>query len=137
MSSLNDYNAKLIDEFRANDGKIHGDFANAPIVLITHTGAKSGKPRTNPIAYTRDGDNVVIIASKGGAPTNPAWYHNIVANPEVTVELPGETYQARARVAAGDERDRLFAAQAAIMPNFQAYQDKTTRQLPVIVLERI
>ena len=137
MTSLNDYNTKLINEFRANDGQIQGDFANAPIVLITHTGAKSGKQRTNPIAYMRDGDNVVVIASKGGSPTNPAWYHNLVANPVVTVELPGETYQARARVAAGDERERLFAAQAAIMPNFKAYQDKTTRQLPVIVLERI
>lgn len=137
MAALNDYNAKLIDDFRANGGRLQGDFADAPIVLITHTGAKSGKQRTNPIAYTRDGDNVVIIASKGGAPTHPDWYFNIVANPEVTVELPGEKYQARARVATGDERSRLFAAQAEILPNFKDYQDKTTRQLPVIVLERI
>jgi deazaflavin-dependent oxidoreductase (nitroreductase family) len=137
MTALNDYNAKLIDDFRANDGRLQGDFAGAPIVLITHTGAKSGKQRTNPIAYTRDGDNVVIIASKGGAPTHPDWYFNLVANPVVTVELPGETYQAHARVATGDERSRLFTAQAAILPTFKDYQDNTTRELPVIVLERI
>ncbi len=137
MTSLNDFNRNLIDEFRNNDGKVDGQFAGSPLVLITTTGAKSGEPRTNPVVYTRDGDNIVIIASKGGAPTNPAWYHNLVAHPEVTVELPGETYTARARVTQGEERDRLFRAQADLMPGFNEYQQKTTRIIPVIVLERV
>jgi deazaflavin-dependent oxidoreductase (nitroreductase family) len=137
VTSLNDFNRNLIDEFRNNDGKVDGQFAGAPLVLITTTGAKSGEPRTSPVVYTRDGDNIVVIASKGGAPTNPAWYHNLVAHPEVTVELPGETYTARARVTQGEERDRLFRAQADLMPGFNEYQEKTTRVIPVIVLERV
>jgi len=131
------YNAALIDEFRNNGGHVTGMFENAPVVLITTTGAKSGKRRTIPIVHTRDGDNVVIIASKGGAPTNPDWFHNLVANPDVTVELPNETFDARARVAEGDERDRLWRAQADAMPNFDEYQKGTTRLIPVVVLERV
>lgn len=137
MASMNDFNQNLINEFRANNGKVTGTFAGRPVVLLTTTGAKSGQQRTTPLVYTTDGDNLVIIASKGGAPTNPAWYHNIVANPTVTVELPGETYQARARVAEGAERERLYNAQAALMPAFAEYQEKTSRQIPVIVLERL
>jgi deazaflavin-dependent oxidoreductase (nitroreductase family) len=106
-------------------------------VLVTHTGAKSGQPRTSPLAYTRDGDNVVIIASKGGSPAHPHWYLNMLAHPEVTVELPTETYQAKARVAQGEERERLFRAQADKMPNFDEYQAKTQREIPVVVLERV
>jgi deazaflavin-dependent oxidoreductase (nitroreductase family) len=134
---MNDFNQNLIDEFRANDGTVTGPFAGRPVILLTTTGAKSGQKRTTPLVYTKDGDNLVIIASKGGAPTNPAWYHNLVANPVVTVELPGETYQARTRVAEGAERERLYNAQAALMPGFAEYQQKTTRQIPVIVLERV
>jgi len=130
------YNAALVQEFRDNGGTVTGMFAGAPLVLVTTTGAKSGRRRTTPIAYTRDGENVVVIASKAGAPTSPDWYHNLVANPEVTVELPGETFEARARVAQGDERDRLYDAQAALMPNFAEYQKTTTRRIPVVVLER-
>jgi deazaflavin-dependent oxidoreductase (nitroreductase family) len=130
------YNDALIDEFRNNGGQVTGMFENAPLVLITTTGAKSGKRRTTPIVHTTDGDNVVIIASKGGAPTSPDWYHNLVANPEVTVELANETFEARARVAQGDERERLWRAQADRMPNFDEYQKATTRQIPVVVLER-
>ena len=137
MASMDDFNQNLINEFRANNGKVTGTFAGRPVVLLTTTGAKSGQQRTTPLVYTTDGDNLVIIASKGGAPTNPAWYHNIVANPTVTVELPGETYQARARVAQGEERERLYNAQAALMPAFAEYQEKTSRQIPVIVLERL
>jgi deazaflavin-dependent oxidoreductase (nitroreductase family) len=137
MASMNDFNQNLIDEFRANDGTVTGVFAGRPVVLLTTTGAKSGKQHTSPLVYTTDGDNLVIIASKGGAPTNPAWYHNLVANPVVTVELPGTTYQARARIAEGEERERLYNAQATMMPAFAEYQQKTTRQIPVIVLERI
>jgi deazaflavin-dependent oxidoreductase (nitroreductase family) len=136
-SNPNDFNAELIAEFRANDGKTTGPFEHAPLLLLTTTGAKSGQPRTSPVVYTRDGDNLVVIASKGGAPSNPNWYHNVVANPEVEVELPGERFRARARVAEGTERDRLYRAQADLMPGFDEYQTKTTRVIPVIVLERI
>ena len=137
MASMNDFNQNLIDEFRANEGRVTGVFAGRQVVLLTTTGAKSGKQHTAPLVYTTDGDNLVIIASKGGAPTNPAWYHNLVANPVVTVELPGQSFQARARVAEGPERERLYDAQAALMPAFAEYQQKTTRQIPVVVLERL
>jgi deazaflavin-dependent oxidoreductase (nitroreductase family) len=137
MTDLSDFNRNLVDEFRTNNGKVSGVFEKAPLILITHKGAKSGIERTSPLVYTRDGDNLVIIASKGGAPSHPHWYLNVVANPEVTVELPGETFKARARVAEGEERDRLFRAQADLMPNFDEYQSKTDRQIPVVVLERI
>ena len=131
------YNAAVVDEFRKNGGHVTGMFERAPLVLITTTGAKSGTRRTIPVVHTTDGDNVVIIASKGGAPTHPDWFHNLVANPDVTVELPNETYEARARVAQGEERERLWRAQADLMPNFDEYQKSTTRQIPVVVLERV
>ena len=130
------FNNAVIDEFRNNGGQVTGPFAGAPLVLLTTKGAKSGARRTTPIVYTTDGDNVVVIASKGGAPTNPDWYHNLVVNPEVTVELPTEKFEGRARVAEGEERERLFRAQAELMPNFAEYEKATTRQIPVVVLER-
>jgi deazaflavin-dependent oxidoreductase (nitroreductase family) len=140
MSDINErlaFNQAIIDEFRANDGKVSGAFANAPLLLLTTTGAKSGHQRTSPVVYTTDGDRLVIIASYAGRPVNPAWFRNLVANPEVTVEIPGETFAARAVVASGEYRDRLYAAQAALMPAFDEYQAKTTRQIPVVTLERI
>ena len=131
------FNRNLIDHFRANAGEIkEGIFKGAPILLLTTKGAKSGTRYTTPLVYTRDGDRLVIIASKGGAPTNPAWYHNLVANPSVTIEVGPEKYEARAAVAQDGERDRLFDAQAALMPNFAEYQRNTTRRIPVVVLER-
>jgi len=131
------FNRNLIDHFRANAGEIReGIFKGAPILLLTTKGAKSGTTYTTPLVYTRDGDRLVIIASKGGAPTNPAWYHNLVANPIVTIEVGPERYEANAIVTQGDERDRLFDAQAAVMPNFAEYQRNTSRQIPVVVLER-
>ena len=136
MSDYQDFNKNLISEFRENGGKTTGVFAQAPLMLLTTTGAKSGNKHTTPLVYTKDGDKVVIIASKGGAPTHPAWYHNIVANPEVTVELPGDTFTGEAKPAEGDERKRLYDVQAALMPNFAEYQANTTRQIPVIVIER-
>jgi len=136
-NDFNAFNQALIDEFRTNAGQVTGMFAGAPLVLITTTGAKSGKKRTTPIVYTTDGDNVVIIASKGGAPTSPDWFHNLVANPDVTVELPNEKFEARARVAEEPERERLYRAQAALMPNFAEYEKATTRTIPVVVLERV
>jgi deazaflavin-dependent oxidoreductase (nitroreductase family) len=133
---IKSFNEQLIEEFRANDGKVGGPFAGAPLLLLTTTGAKSGEHRTTPIVHTTDGDRYVVIASYGGAPKHPAWYHNLVANPDVTIELPGETFPARARTAEGEERDRLFAAQAALMPTFNEYQAKTDRQIPVVIFER-
>lgn len=137
MAGRNDFNQSLIEDFRANDGKVTGVFAGRPLLLLTTTGAKSGRPRTSPVVYTTDGDRMVIIASKGGAPTHPDWYHNLVANPVATIELPGDTFQARATVAEGEERQRLYDAQAALMPAFAEYQQKTTRQIPVVILERL
>ncbi|GHO48198.1 nitroreductase family deazaflavin-dependent oxidoreductase [Ktedonospora formicarum] len=133
MSEFDAWNSKVIEEFHANNGKVNGGNS---VLLLTTTGAKSGKKRLNPLAYTTDGERLVIIASKGGAPTNPDWYHNVVANPDVTVEVGAETFEARATVAEGAERDELYAKQAALMPNFAEYQAKTTRKIPVIVLTR-
>lgn len=139
MNNMNDFNQRLIEEFRANGGKISsGQFANAPLLLLNTVGAKSKQPRTNPLAYTKDGDNYIIIASKGGAPTSPDWYYNIVANPEVTVEVGPERFQAQATsLTEGEERDRLYNQMAAQMPNFAEYQRNTTRRIPVVVLKRV
>jgi deazaflavin-dependent oxidoreductase (nitroreductase family) len=128
----------LITDFRANGGQVtSGPFAGRPVLLLTTTGAQSGQPRLAPVVYSRDGDRYVIVASKGGSPTHPAWYHNLVANPVVTVEVGGETFEATARVTEGTERDQLFAQRAATNPNFAEYQKKTTRVIPVVVLERV
>jgi deazaflavin-dependent oxidoreductase (nitroreductase family) len=133
-----DYNTALIDDLRAHKGMAtSGRFAGRELLLLITTGAKSGRTRTAPLAFTRDGDRFVIIASKGGSPTNPDWYHNVLHNPNVTLEVGGEAFVARATIAQGEERDRLFANQAQQMPNFAAYQLKTTRQIPVVVLERV
>ena len=137
MSDANDFNSSVVAEFRANAGKVGGMFAGVPILLLTTVGARSGKERINPLAYTRDGNRYVIIASKGGAPTNPDWYHNLVANPQATVEVGEERFEVRAAVVNGEERDRLYAAQAELLPNFGEYQRKTSRQIPVFALERI
>ena len=134
---MDDFNARIVEEFRANGGKVGKPFEGAPMILVTTTGARSGNQRTSPLVHTRDGDRYVIIASYAGAPKHPAWYHNIVANPEVTVEVGTEKFQARASTVEGEERQRLYDAQAALMPNFEEYQEKTTRQIPVVVLERI
>jgi deazaflavin-dependent oxidoreductase (nitroreductase family) len=137
MADENDFQKNVIAEFRANDGKVGGMFEGQPMLLLTTTGAKSGQPRLIPLVYTTDGDRLVVIASKGGAPTNPDWFRNLVAHPTVTVELGAETFQARASVAESPERERLYDQQAALMPGFAEYQRKTTRQIPVVVLERV
>lgn len=134
---MNDFNRGVIDEFRANGGKVGGPFEGAPMILVTHRGAKSGTEYTTPLVYSRSGDAFVIIASKAGAPDDPQWFRNLQANPDVTVEVGSERFAARARVAEGDERDSLYAAQAALMPNFDEYAAKTTRRIPVVVLDRV
>ena len=136
MSDWNDFNRGVIEEFRSNGGQVGGQFAGAPMILVTHRGAKSGTEYTTPLVYTTDGDRYVIIASKGGAPEDPQWFRNLVANPDVTVEVGTERFAARARVAEGDERDRLYRAQADLMPNFDEYAKATSRTIPVVVLER-
>src|SRR6185503_12815776 len=132
MTAVNDFNRNLIDEFRTNEGKVTGIFGGAPLLLLTTTGAKSGRTHTAPLVYLQDGDRIAIFGSKGGAPSHPAWYHNLVANPEVTVEVPGDTFEARAVVIDGAERERLFSAQKQAMPAFAEYEAKTDRQIPVI-----
>jgi deazaflavin-dependent oxidoreductase (nitroreductase family) len=131
------FNRDLVNEYRANGGTVTGPFAGRPLLLLTTTGARSGEQRTTPLVYSTDGDLLVVIASKGGAPTHPAWYHNLTANPEATVELGTERFQVRAEVARGQERDRLFEAQATQMPNFAEYQRKTSRRIPVFTLRRL
>jgi deazaflavin-dependent oxidoreductase (nitroreductase family) len=135
VSEHNDWNTKVIEEFRANAGKVGGRFENATMVLITTTGARTGKQRTNPLVYLPDGERVVVFASKGGAPTNPDWFYNLRANPIVTVEVGTDKYEARAVVVEGEERDRLYAEQVKRFPAFGDYQVNTTRKIPVIALE--
>ena len=129
------FNRDVIVEFRANGGHIPG--RKHPLILLTTTGAKSGLPRTTPLNYSTDGDRIIVIASKAAAPTHPDWYHNLVAHPEAIIELGAERFPVRARVAEGQERERLFNAQAALMPFFAEYQQQTARQIPVIIFERI
>jgi deazaflavin-dependent oxidoreductase (nitroreductase family) len=136
MSDREDRNAGIIREFRTNEGRVGGPFEGAPLLLLTTTGARSGRARTNPLMYLRDGDRLVVFASKGGAPTNPDWYQNVVANPDASVEVGTDRFPVRATVATGDERDELFAEQAKHYPQFAAYQAKTDRTIPVIILER-
>ena len=137
MGSPKDWNKMIIAEFRANGGKVGGQFAGKPLALLHTIGAKSGQPRINPVACVKDGDRYVIVASKGGAPINPDWYYNLVANPLVTVEYGTETFKARAAVATDTERTRLYNRMAAERPTFAEYQTKTTRVIPVIILTRI
>lgn len=135
MSAPTNFNQQVIERFRANGGVVEGP---NQLILLTTTGAKSGQPRISPVAYSKDGDRLVIIASKGGAPDNPDWYFNLLANPIVTVEVGAETFQARASVVTDDaERERLYAHHVKLMPHFAEYPKKTTRQIPVIILERI
>ncbi len=134
MSTGNNWNDAVIEEFRANSGKVGGYFTGRTLLLLHTIGAKSGQERINPVAYVTDGDRLVIVASKGGAPTNPHWYHNILACPLVTVEVGTEKFQARAAVASEPERTRLYSQMAAMMPAFAEYQQKTERVIPVITL---
>lgn len=129
------FNAKVIEEFRANNGQV-SFLQTGPVLLLTHKGAKSGQVRTCPLVYATDGDRIVIAASKAGAPNHPHWYLNISANPEVTLEVGTEKYQARAVTVTGAERDRLYQVIATAMPVFNEYAAKTDRVIPVVVFER-
>ncbi|GAA2110462.1 nitroreductase/quinone reductase family protein [Actinomadura alba] len=133
---MSDFNEKIIEEFRTNEGKVGGPFEGSPLALLTTIGAKSGRPRTSPVGYVPDGDRVLVIASNAGAAHHPAWYHNLLANPRITVEIGTETYEATAIPAEGEERDRLFALAVEAAPGYGDYQTMTSRLLPVVVLHR-
>ncbi|GAB3134797.1 nitroreductase family deazaflavin-dependent oxidoreductase [Amycolatopsis sp. NPDC004378] len=136
-ADMNAFNNQVVDEFRANEGVVGGMFEGKNVLLLTTIGAKSGEPRLSPLVYTRDGERLVIAASMGGAPKNPAWYHNLVANPKVTVEVGTEKFEATATVIADRaERDRLYAGMVAHAEGFADYEKKTTRVIPIVVLER-
>jgi len=137
-STYQDFNRNLIEHLRANRGVAPpGPFLGRDLVILTTKGAKSGAVRESPVVYSRDGDKYVIVASKGGAPTNPSWYHNLKAHPEVSVEIGGEKFKTRAREAGDDEYERLYQNHAAKMPAFNDYRKKTTRHIPVMILERV
>jgi deazaflavin-dependent oxidoreductase (nitroreductase family) len=135
MSDVDDFNQQIIEEFRANEGRVGGGFDGAPLLLLHSTGARSGKTRVNPLAYQARGVACAVFGSKAGADTNPDWFHNVVANPDVTIEVGTETKRARARVAEGDERKEIWEHQKQLMPPFAEYERKTDREIPVVVLE--
>jgi deazaflavin-dependent oxidoreductase (nitroreductase family) len=137
MSSYQDFNQAIIAEFRANGGKVGGQFEGRPLLLLETIGAKSGKPRTSPLAYVTDGDRLIVIASKGGSDSNPDWYYNLLANPVVQVEVGTDQFQAHAHVVTEEpERSRLYAKMVERLPGFADYEQKTQRSIPAIVLER-
>ncbi|MGW2147690.1 nitroreductase family deazaflavin-dependent oxidoreductase [Nonomuraea bangladeshensis] len=130
----NDFNQQIIDEFRANEGRVGGMFEGSPLLLLTTTGARSGRQVTTPVMYLPDGERYVIIASNAGADTHPAWYHNLRAHPVATVEVGTETFQAKAVPVEGEERDQLYARMVAVAPQFADYERKTSRRIPVLAL---
>ncbi len=133
----NDWNEKIIKEFRENDGRVGGNFEGHTLLLLHHKGARSGAERVNPLAtQPLDDRGWAVFASKGGAPSNPDWYHNLLTNPEASIEVGGDTYDVRARVATGDERQRIWEKQKTVMPGFADYEKKTDREIPVVILER-
>jgi deazaflavin-dependent oxidoreductase (nitroreductase family) len=137
MAERQDWNTKIIEEFRATGGHPGGPWEGRPLLLIHHVGARTGTERVNPVAYQAlENGSIAVFASKGGHPTNPDWYHNLVANPRTTVEVGGETFDVVARVAQGEERERIWTRQKELMPGFAEYENRTARQIPVIVLER-
>lgn len=136
MSEMNDFNGRIIDEFRSNGGKVAGQFEGAPLLLLHHVGAKTGTERVNPVMYRSEDGDLVVFASKAGAPDNPDWYHNLLAHPDTTVEVGDDVVRVHARVARGEERKRIWESHKAAYPGFAEYEAKTTREIPVVVLER-
>jgi deazaflavin-dependent oxidoreductase (nitroreductase family) len=138
-NSYSDFNTNLIKDLRANRGRASGGpFKGGDVLILTTKGARTGAPRENPLAFSRDNGHLVVIASKGGGPTNPSWFHNLITNPVVTVEVLGEKYDANARVVEGEaEYERLYANHARRMPGFNDYRRMTSRRIPVVVLERL
>jgi deazaflavin-dependent oxidoreductase (nitroreductase family) len=137
VPTANDFNEQVIDEFRANGGKVGGAFEGSPLLLLETTGAKTGRSRVKPLVYRRDGDRLVVFGTKGGSPTHPEWFYNVRANPRVTVEVGSDRFEADASVAVPDERDRIWRLQTKDVPVFGDYQKKTDRTIPVVILERV
>jgi deazaflavin-dependent oxidoreductase (nitroreductase family) len=135
MSDRVQRNREVIQEFRANGGQV-ASFADTPLLLLTHTGARSGARYTSPLAYLADRGRLVVFATNGGRPTNPAWYHNLVANPEAVVEVDRESFPVVATLLDGDERERVWAAQVAAAPHFADLRTRTGRTIPVVALRR-
>jgi deazaflavin-dependent oxidoreductase (nitroreductase family) len=131
---MSDYNATIIEDFRANHGRVGGDFEGAPLLLLHTTGARSGQERVNPVMYLRDGDRYLVFASKGGAPDNPDWYHNLKAHPGATIEVGDDVLEVRAEELPRAERDEKYAQQAALYPGFADYERNTDRVIPVVAL---
>ena len=136
MSNWNDWNQNVIEEFRANGGRVGGMFEGSPLLLLHHAGARTGVRRVSPLMYQEVTDGYAIFASKGGADNNPDWFHNLVANPRTDVEVGIETVSVQARVALGEERTRIWTRQKSDYPQFAEYESKTSRVIPVVVLER-
>jgi deazaflavin-dependent oxidoreductase (nitroreductase family) len=134
---MTDWNSKIIEEFRANDGVVGGPFEGAPLLLLHTVGARTGQERVNPVMYQAIPGGYAVFASKGGAPQNPDWYHNVLAHPKVTAEIGTGTVELLARVAEGDEREQIWSAQKAAYPQFAGYEQKTARQIPVVILKPI
>jgi len=134
VSDTSDWNTTVIQQFRANGGKVGGDLEGAPLLLLTTTGAKTGNPHTTPLLYLAYGDRMVVFAAKGGAPTNPDWYHNVVAHPMATVEVGTKSFEATATIQTGDEHDRLFGLMVEQYPDLAEFQKATTREIPVVAL---
>jgi deazaflavin-dependent oxidoreductase (nitroreductase family) len=137
MTEPSSWNRKIIEEFHANAGEVGGYFEGATVLLLTSTGARSGRSHTTPLVYLPDGDRYVVIASKGGAPENPDWYYNLLANPRATIEVGTDRFDVTATEVKGDERDRLYARQVERRPSFGEYVHKTSRRIPVIALDRV
>ena len=136
MSDVNNWNSKIIEEFRANGGKVGGPFQGAPMLLLHTTGAKTGEARVNPMVYQAHGDKMVVFASYAGGPKNPAWFHNLMAGGPASIEVGTDVFPVSARVTEGAERDRYWSKQKQAMPGFADYEQKTTREIPVVVLTR-
>ena len=137
MAAADDFNEKIIEEFRANGGKVGGRFEGAPLLLLHTSGAKTGRTRVKPLAYRRDGNRLVVFGTKGGSPTHPDWFHNLEANPRVTVEVGTDRFEADARVAQPEERDRIWRLQTQDVPVMADYRERVDRTIPVVILERV
>jgi len=137
MANEDDYNQRIIDEFRANGGNVGGEWDGYHLLLLHSTGAKTGQHRVNPVGYRRDGDRFVVLGSNGGAPSHPDWFHNLRANPQVSVEVGKERFDVRARFAVDEERERLWREFKEEIPVLADYEQKTSREIPVVVLERV
>lgn len=132
---MSDWNTQIIEEFRANEGRVGGPFEGRPLLLLHHRGARTGTERVNPLAFVEVDGGYAVLASKGGAPTNPDWYHNLLAHPDVEIEIGAETKPVRARLTEAEERDRIWRQVIEERPAFAEYQEKTDRTIPVFVLQ--